>query len=256
MTVAAPTTIWLLSPAAAMAAGPVVTSGVTNSPAYVARSHGAVTSNNWSGYAVQTSKEFTEVVGSWVQPAVDCTQTTGRPRSAFWVGLDGYANQTVEQIGTQSSCADGSASYFAWWQMYPSPFVTLSTSAYPVDPGDTLTATVTRSGTSYTLSLGSSAGWTYSTVQTGDGANSSAEWIASSPPLCPSCGYSRLSDFGEVTFSGARAAAGGKLRPISSYRYDAGPEEITMLGTGGITRAQPSSLTSNGKGFSVTWDHS
>jgi hypothetical protein len=252
MTLAALTTIWLSSSAAALAA----TSGEPNSPAHTARSHGAATSDNWSGYAVQASKEFTEAVGSWVQSTVTCTQATGTTRSAFWVGLDGYADQTVEQIGTQSSCADGSPSYFSWWQMYPSPFVELSTSAYPVDPGDTLTATVTRSGTSYTLSLESSEGWTYSTVQTGDGANSSAEWIASSPPLCPSCGFAPLSDFGEVTFSGARAAVGGKLRPVSSYRYDAGPEEITMLGTGGITRAQPSSLTSNGKGFSVTWDHS
>ena len=215
-----------------------------------------VTSNNWSGYAVQPAQPLTEVVGSWVQPAATCGQSTERTLSAFWIGFDGYKNETVEQIGTQAKCGDGAAAYIGWWQMYPAPVGFLSMTTYPVQPGDTLTASVIRSGTSYALSLQSSEGWTFSTTQTGDAANASAEWIASSPKLCPTCQFADLTDFGTVTFSGARAADGAALRSIGSFPRAGGPQVITMLGSGDITRAQPGALTANGKGFSDTWVHS
>jgi hypothetical protein len=226
-----------------------------NAPAQPAASAGTDQTANWSGYAVQAFSEFTKVVGTWVQPAANCTQTTGETLAAFWVGLDGYKNQTVEQIGTKITCTSGSPSYTAWWQMYPAPKVTLSTSTYPVQPGDTLSASVTRSGTSYALVLQSSEGWSYSTEQVGSGANTSAEWIASSPPLCPTCRFADLTDFGTVMFSRAQAAVGKKMRPISSFVHKGGPQEITMA-TGGIIRAQPGPLNSNGEDFSVSWTHS
>ena len=78
--------------------------------------------------------------------------------SAYWIGLDGYRNKTVEQIGTESDCEGDSPYYFAWWQMYPTPFVKLDSSNHPVKPGDTLSATVSRWGESYRLSLSSSEG--------------------------------------------------------------------------------------------------
>jgi hypothetical protein len=134
--------------------------------------------------------------------------------------------------------------------------VTLSATSYPVHPGDTLSGKVVRSGTSYTLSLRSSEGWKYSTVQTGDGANSSAEWIASSPRLCPTCKFADLTDFGTVAFSGAEASTGNVLRPISSFVYQGGPQEITMEDTGGVIRSRPGPLTADGEGFCVTWVHS
>jgi hypothetical protein len=236
-------------------AGAVATTGGMNaSGAPVPEGH-MVTSANWSGYAVQPRLPVTQVVGSWVQPAATCG--SDQTLSAFWIGIDGYKNQTVEQIGTQAKCdSNGTAGYIGWWQMWPAPVGFLSTSTYPVQAGDTLTASVTRSGTSYVLSLQSSEGWTFSTTQTADAADASAEWIASSPKSCPTCGYADLTDFGTVTFSGARAADGAALRPISSFPHAGGPSEITMLGPGNITRSEPSALTANGKGFSVTWVHS
>ena len=48
---------------------------------------------------------FTDVKGSWTQPTATCTNKTAY--SSFWVGLDGYNSNSVEQIGTDSD-------YRAW----------------------------------------------------------------------------------------------------------------------------------------------
>lgn len=217
-----------------------------------------VSSTNWSGYAVQATSQFTQVVGTWVQPKATCTKLVGSTYAAFWVGLDGYSTSSVEQLGTDSDCSRSTPKYYAWWEMYPAGSVDISTTTYPVSPGDTLTGSVTRSGTSYTLSLHSSRGWTFTTVQSGSDANGSAEWIAEAPSICTifACRNANLTNFGTVQFSASEAADGSSLAPISSYTADSGPHDITMVSTTGTVRAQPSALASDGEGFSDTWHHS
>jgi hypothetical protein len=218
--------------------------------------HNNVTSTNWSGYAVESPSQFTQVQSSWVQPAASCT-SFGHTYSSFWVGLDGYNSKSVEQLGTDTDCKNiNSPSYYAWYEMYPAASVNISTTQFPVKPGDTLTGSVTRSGTSYTLALKSSEGWTFSTTQTGSDANSSAEWVAEAPDTCILifCSNAKLTNFGSVTFSGSEAANGGALAPVSSFTTNSGPHDITMATSGGVTRAQPSALT-NGQQFTDTWHH-
>jgi Peptidase A4 family len=221
-------------------------------------SNDTVTSSNWSGYAVQDASKFTDARGSWVQPTATCTSRSAQ-YAAFWVGIDGYSSSSVEQLGTDSDCSGkGRPSYYAWWEMYPQNSVELSTSTYPVKPGDTLTADVSVSGTTFTLSLKSSEGWTFSTVQSGSGlAQSSAEWIAESPEICSfTCKLAQLSDFGTMTFSNAEAAVnGGADAPISSFTADSGPHDIIAETSNGTVRAQPSALSASGTGFSITWKH-
>src|SRR5215472_3488086 len=66
-----------------------------------------VTSSNWSGYAVTGAKgSVSDVTGSWIVPTMDCS-TTPTGYSAMWVGIDGYSSNTVEQIGTESDCVNG-----------------------------------------------------------------------------------------------------------------------------------------------------
>ncbi|HWF14764.1 MAG TPA: G1 family glutamic endopeptidase [Acidimicrobiales bacterium] len=216
-----------------------------------------VTSENWSGYAVESPSQFTEVLGSWVQPTAKCTNL-GKTYGAFWIGLDGFASSSVEQLGTDSDCKNiNSPTYYAWYEMYPAASVTVSPTQFPVKPGDTMTASVTRSSTSYTLSLHSSEGWTFSTTQSGSDANSSAEWVAEAPDTCLLifCSNAKLTNFGSVTFSGAQAATGGSLEPVSSFTTNSGPHDITMTTSSGTIRAQPGALTAGGEGFSDTWVH-
>lgn len=219
--------------------------------------HNNVKSTNWSGYAVESPTQFTEVTGTWVQPTASCT-TSGHTYGAFWVGLDGYNSKSVEQLGTDSDCTKvNSPSYYAWYEMYPAASVDIPTAQYPVKPGDTLTASVTRSGSSYTLALSSSEGWNFSTTQTGSDANSSAEWIAEAPDICLLifCSNAKLTNFGTVNFSNSEAATGGALQPASTFTTNSGPHDITMTTSTGVTRAQPSTLSSSGTGFSDTWHH-
>jgi hypothetical protein len=64
-------------------------------------------SSNWSGYATD-SGTYTSVSSSWVVPSVSCNN--GTTYSSFWVGLDGYNSNSVEQTGTESDCSGSSPS--------------------------------------------------------------------------------------------------------------------------------------------------
>src|SRR5260370_40828673 len=86
-----------------------------------ARTHGPIirnkngSSTNWSGYAAYNSGAASDVKGSWVVPAVNCTGVTQNTYSSAWVGIDGYNDGTVEQTGTEQDCINGHASYYAWF---------------------------------------------------------------------------------------------------------------------------------------------
>ena len=234
---------------------PLIVSGVRNG----GLRHGSLLSTNWSGYAAQSASTFTDAVGSWVQPTATCAPGS-TTYSSFWVGIDGYSSDSVEQLGTDSDCVRGKPSYYAWWEMYPAGSSVLT--GYPVNAGDTLTAEVARSGSSYKLSLKSSEGWTLSLNESGTDANSSAEWVAEAPEICTNFGFfsfcrlANLTNFGTINFTGAEAAAGGNDAPASTFTTNGGPQEITMVTNSDVVKAQPSPLSASGTGFSVTWMHS
>ena len=80
---------------------------------------------NWAGYAINaTAGSVTMAKGSWIQPSVTCP-TTSLSVAAFWVGIDGLTSPTVEQIGTLAQCLNGAASYYAWYEFYPSGSVVI-----------------------------------------------------------------------------------------------------------------------------------
>ena len=95
-------------------------------------------SSNWAGYAIATNKNaVNNVAGSWLVPTVN-PNTNGY--SSVWVGIDGCNSSTVEQIGTAEDVAGGKATYYAWYETYPSGPVTISDMT--VKPGDAITASV------------------------------------------------------------------------------------------------------------------
>ena len=207
-----------------------------------------VQSTNWSGYA-DTGSGFSTVTGSWTEPGVSCTSTTSL--AAFWVGLDGYSSSSVEQDGTLIECYRGAAYYYTWWEMYPTNAIQVVGST--LHAGDSIAASVVRSGTSYTLKVTDSSrpADSFSTTQACSScANSSAEWIAEAPS--GSSGVYPLSDFGSWTESGATVKAGSTSGVISSFTDD----ELTMINSSGATKALPGALNSNGNGFGVTWERS
>jgi hypothetical protein len=234
----------------------------TRAPAHGPRLGGIShsTSTNWSGYAVTAPTPFTDVKGSWVEPAVSCGTTAatkggknkpGRVQSsyaAFWVGLDGYSSSTVEQTGTDSDCNGATPTYYAWYEFYPAFPVNFSN---PVQPGDTITAEVNDAGGVVTVTISDTTRhWTQTATHSDKGyALSSAEWIAEAPS---SGQVLPLANFGTVDFSNASATGAGTTGPISAFTYD----PLTMVTKSGQPKATPSALGSNGTSFSVTWSHS
>jgi hypothetical protein len=220
---------------------------------------GAVHSPNWAGYAVTgPAGSFTSVTGSWVEPTVSCT-TSQASAAAFWVGLDGYSasDNAVEQTGTDSDCLKGTKkkpggpSYYAWWEIDTPSSTSSTTINDKVSPGDEMTATVTDSGGTYTMTLvdsGPTNTWSSTHVATSPTAtDSSAEWIAEDPSVCSDskCTLLKLADFGSVNFGGT-TANGSSILSFSS----ASIKQIFMT-KGKTAKASPSATS--GSNFSVQW---
>lgn len=219
-----------------------------------------VKSSNWSGYA-DLDATFDAVGASWTVPTLNCSGRTSS-YSAQWIGIDGYSSNTVEQDGTEADCLNGSPSYDAWYEMYGDSAVdngyevelNPASGYYPVSPGDTITASVSVSGSSWTLSVADSTQhWNYSTPISFSGASkSSAEWIVERPEVCSrSCSLTSLADYGSVTFSNATASVGSSSEPISSYA-NTGIE----MENGTTPLATPGALNATGNGFTDVWQAS
>ena len=214
-----------------------------------------LTSSNWSGY-VATGGTFSAVTASWTVPSVSCDSST--TYSADWVGIDGESSTTVEQDGTESDCSGGNASYDAWVELYgDSAFhggdeVELSQSSDPVNPGDSMTASVSVSAHIWTFKLvDGTAGWSYTTSVTWSAsppAQSSAEWIAERPEVGSPPSLPPLANFGTVAFSGASATDAAGSGPISDFTFApvdmASPTDQLAL---------PSALDTTGADFTDAW---
>jgi hypothetical protein len=196
-------------------------------------------STNWSGYAAY-GQTFTEAQGSWVQPAAECA-LKGRQvaLAAFWVGLDGYNNKTVEQTGTEADCEGTRPVYYAWYELYPQrPFLIEK----PVEPGDEFRAKVTQG----TLELeDQTAGWIATeTFPTAKLEFSSAEWIAEAP-------FNRLTNFGSVQFTSASASTSKATeQPISAWEHDS-VSLVSGRGRHASVLAEPSALDPSGSAFTI-----
>ena len=213
-----------------------------------------VTSQNWSGYADDnsTGKVYSEVSGKWKEPAIKgCTKSSPLTAVVFWVGLDGLTDGTVEQDGTAALCSSGSPiKYYTWWEMYPSNNVQLVGSK--VKPGDTISASVIRSGTSYKLSVTDSTtpGNSFSTTHKCAATtckDQSAEWIAEAPST--SSGEVPLPNFGIWTLINATVKAGSTSGTIKTFPDN----QITMKDTSPKNSAAPGPLNTKGNNFKDVW---
>jgi hypothetical protein len=207
-------------------------------------SFGRGTSTNWSGYAVGGTAA-SDVIGTWTEPAVTCSAGENS-WSSPWVGIDGDTSTTVEQIGTDSDCRNGTPVYYAWYEMYPKSLVTVPVT---VRPGDSITGEVTygRSGAFILKLTDNTTGASYQTNQASRKAQrTSVEWIMEGPS------NGLLSDFGTVPFSAASATISGQTTSLGLF---ANPQSITMVTNQGVVRAVPSAVSNNGTSFAVSWQH-
>jgi hypothetical protein len=192
-----------------------------------------VTSTNWAGYgSAGAAGRYTSVASDWVQPAGRCSP--GNQYAAFWVGLDGYASSTVEQVGSEADCIGGTARYSAWYELYPAGPVYFGAM---VRPGDRLHGSVSYSGGRFLLALtDSTQGWTRSVSQSVPGAaRSSAEVIVEAPCCTASGGALPLTNFGSVSFSAATVNGTGICNSNPAEIVMAGVAVSPLLGCGYFT---------------------
>jgi Peptidase A4 family len=255
------------------------------------RSDGAWESENWSGYAIAAtsgslpSGSVTLVRASWIVPKATCTGSSEGATNgyaSFWVGIDGWSSDTVEQIGTDSDCvspatgAGNTPSYYAWFEFYPQAGYYIgnpsnSFKGYSVESGDTITAGVNANGNgNFTVIIQDTrhgvVQWTFSTTGQVPGAlQSSAQWIAESPCCLSSGAFLPLSNFGFTDYGNeftgtepSMATVQGVTGAIGSFGQNI--QQSTMVSQGapggspaGTFMAQPSSLMANGTSFSIQW---
>ena len=214
---------------------------------------------NWSGYAVTgPTGSVSDVVGSWKVPSIVGSCPSTNQYSSFWVGIDGFSSNTVEQIGTDSDCQNRAATYYAWYEFYPSPSYLIS--SLTIHAGDAMSAEVKYSSGTFTASITDvTTGKSFSTSATVNAKRSSAEWIAEAPSS--NRGVLPLADFGTVYFGfdntnvigTCYATVSGVTGAIGSFGSSV--QQITMVKNSRIltVKAQPSALSTDGTSFSVRW---
>ncbi len=265
--------------------------------------NGAVTATqsiNWSGYADSEtgSDTVSQVSGNWTLPSVRCLPAPYQNQDAFlsnWVGIDGFTDQTVEQLGTGAQCYEGVLYYYVWYEMYPAGTVEEGTTACINDnvdcpqPGDQISAsvTVTSAGSgedNYELTLTDHTRpqESFSVTQqcaTTTCLDSSAEWIVERPAALPPppapIQILPMADFSQTSFSRGNVTSGGTSSSIQGFQggpvYDISMIDDTdsyylaCVGQSAppgtllpLTQANacPTVSPSRGGGFNDSWDSS
>jgi hypothetical protein len=141
------------------------------------------TSTNWSGYAT-TGAGYTAATGSWRVPPVNPPSAKKGLRHSYfsstWVGIDGFANSSLIQAGTEQDWINDAPVYQAWWEILPAAETPIAT--ITVHPGDLMVVSITRGTPKWTITVtDSTTGQSFGTQQTYSGPATSAEWIHERP---------------------------------------------------------------------------
>ena len=216
------------------------------------------TSRNWDGYITYVSSEstdFASVQATWVQPTVTCPKPNAW--TVFWVGLDGWWNNTVEQGGTSAECIAGVPQYESWWEMYPTNAIT---TVFAISPGDQITASVTYLPSTTTFEI------VVSDITSGQSftrdeqcelnltcGRSSADVIAEDVGRFGAGSFFPLADYHTMKFTHSSvtddSANTGTMS--NSNWLNAAVTEASRT----VTYATVSPLNKTGSSFSATWKH-
>ncbi len=199
-------------------------------------------SSNWSGYAV-TGGTYTSATATWVVPSVSATRKASY--SSAWVGIDGFNNNNLIQTGTESDYYQGSAHYYAWWEILPAAETRIS--SITVHPGDVMTASITQTSTGhFSITISDNHGGSFTTSQAYSGPLSSVEWIEEAPTvggrIATLAHYSSPDTFDPGTANGANPHL---------VAYEGG-----VMVQGGVQVSTPSNPDSDSDGFNMAYGSS
>jgi Peptidase A4 family len=217
-------------------------------------------SRNWSGYAATACPTcaLRFVSAQFTVPSINCTGVTsnGQLWAAFWDGLDGWDDLTVEQTGVDATCLGSTPDYVAWYEMYPLAPVAFSITGF--GPGDAVSVGVYFDATTHQYQLSfdditQGAGFVTSQPCPSEStcSNSSAEVITEAP-------YSGvvlpLADFGDVFYSGATVTSRGGTHGNLGNENLWSSNEIEMAhGSNVLAEPGPLSNLGNASAFPIGW---
>jgi len=196
---------------------------------------------------------YNAVSANWTVPSVTCPPGVDT-WAAEWPGIG--ANGNVVQDGTQVSCNYGTPAYDGWYEFLGDQNVnggnpvSLSTSQYPISPGDAIVGSVSYANSTWTVSLeDTTKGWafSFSAPDTTPGLNRSVAQALVEGPPSPTSTFG-LANFGSVHFTGVTAELGSQSGSITQFA----PIALEMTCNGCGTRARAFPLSSTGD-FSINW---
>jgi hypothetical protein len=212
----------------------------------------SVRASQWSGYLVASDiKNRTSVVssvsGSWTVPAVKFSEND--TFSGVWVGIGGYGEETLIQVGTEQECVSGQRTYYAWYELLPAYMIRIRTLS--VQPGDTIT-------TSISLINENTSTWSIEINDVTQGRNFrknvfynssrlSAEWIVERPKVNGT--VTTLADFGDMTLTECKATLAGVTGAVGNFSY----VQLVMYGDKDAALVSVSPLNGSGSSFTVSY---
>ena len=220
-------------------------------------------SNNWCGYVAAQNlntpvvNSVTSVQALWIVPHVTAP-AGGNPKDTYasiWIGIDGYNNSTVEQIGTSHEWHSGKVVNYAWFEMYPNAAFEIS--GFPLNPGDSIGATIISQGKGvFLMKLANNTRKVTTTIPTryticATAQCACAEWVVEAPYMK---GVLPLAHFSNVAFSNCTATIGGVTGAINNPKWK--HDSIIMKSPTMAPKATVSALAADGQSFSAMWLHS
>jgi hypothetical protein len=206
----------------------------------------------WSGYLVASDiNDFSPVVssvsGSWTVPEV---KSSGNDTfSGVWLGVGGYGEETLIQVGTEQEYVNGRSVYYAWYELLPDYLVRIS--SLHVRAGDTVTASISlvnENASTWSIKMSDvTRGGQFEKVVVYNSSMLSAEWIMERPKVNDT--VSALANFGNVTFTDCKATLEGVTRTIGNFSH----AHLVMHDEEGTPLVSVSPLNSDGSAFTVSY---
>jgi hypothetical protein len=201
----------------------------------------------WSGFAATAAAPYSSASGTFQVPSVIYSGIAGTAFSSLWVGIGGFGDYTLIQLGVLEAVGVGGAVYRPWCELYPAPALYLS---HTVKPGDIITASLqctaacspSQVQTWQLLMTDETEGWAWTQSFQYQSSMASAEWITEAPFIGSS--EMPLADYTRATFD-----------PVSAN----GANPNLTLFANGIQMLDPGGQTSNpsapvgGDAFSTCW---
>jgi hypothetical protein len=210
----------------------------------------------WAGYLVASSTynpspTITSINASWTIPEI--TQFKSGASSAEWIGIGGFFDKTLIQVGSEQDSFREHAEYSVWYELLPDNAVTID--SINVSPGDTITASISLVNPDldeWLIYIADSNGSQifqktviYSVSQL------SAEWILERPEINGQ--VSSMANLTMVTFNDCQATISGKTSSLGSNPSFQLTMYESLHSTNGVNQlTYTSDLFNNGYSFNVT----